>query len=144
MVGATVILAEVSSAGSSPLPSLGAIVSVLASVATITSVVILSRQARGEQRVRDADQQHKEDVQRQQDDQLRLDFYGDNRPGVPARRGVLVWMEDISRQMEQVIAEITPNHGGSIKDSVGRIENRVTTIESDLRGLHGRLDKQGH
>jgi hypothetical protein len=36
-------------------------------------------------------------------------------------------------------SEITPNHGGSIKDAIVRIDDRVATLDADVKGLHTRI-----
>lgn len=59
------------------------------------------------------------------------DFFDDwvgepSRPGVPARPGV---MERLGR----IEHEVTTNSGGSLKDAVKRIEDRVTNIEGRQR-----------
>lgn len=129
MVGAAVLLSTASSGGGSPLTSLGVIGSILGSIATIITVAIMTREARGKQKAR-------EGQQRTGYQKLLDDFYGDHRQGVPFRPGVLEWMETINTQMDKVLSEITPNHGGSMKDAVSR-------VEADVKSLHDRLDKQG-
>jgi hypothetical protein len=69
--------------------------------------------------------------------QMVEDFNGEpERPGVPARPGVMT-------RLSAIEAEITPNHGGSIKDAVNRIDVKVVTLESDVKGIHERLDSGG-
>lgn len=79
-----------------------------------------------------------------QSDQFYRDFYGDKREGVPETPGVRVMLVDLSTKIDQIITEITPNHGGSMKDAVSRIDARMGVVESDVRGLHDRLDKQAN
>lgn len=67
-----------------------------------------------------------------QNAQLYRDFYGEDRPGVPPRPGVLEMIATIH-------SEITPNHGGSIKDAIVRIDDRVATLDADVKGLHTRI-----
>ena len=74
-------------------------------------------------------------------DQFYRDFYGDTRAGVPSTPGVRVMLEDLSRDISSIVAEITPNGGGSIKDAVSRMEKKIGTMESDVKGLHDLLDK---
>lgn len=137
MVGVVaIVIHAASSGGVSPL-SWTTTISVLASLATIISVVVLFRQARVEQRNRDADQ-------RLRDEQLLRDFYGDARPGVPQRPGVLVSLENLDSKVDHILSEIQPNHGGSIKDAVVRMDTRLVSVESDVKGIHERLDaKEG-
>lgn len=118
MVGAAVLLATASSGGGSPLASLGAVVSILASLATVVTVVMMLRQERNTR------QSHEDSRERDYED-MRRDFYGDKRPGVPSTPGVL-------EMIEVIHSEITPNHGGSIKDAVGRIETKVSALESQF------------
>ncbi len=58
------------------------------------------------------------------------DYFGEEeRPGFPGRPG----MQERLRFMEEEIAcisfEMRPNHGTSIKDAVGRIEERLEKLE---------------
>lgn len=137
MAGDVAILVQAASAtGVSPFPWTTAI-SVVASLATIISVVFLFRQARAEQRSRDADQ-------RSRDEQLLRDFYGDQREGVPHRPGVLVSLENLDSKIDSILSEVTYDHGSSIKDGVRRIDHRLESVESDVKGIHERLDaKEG-
>lgn len=73
------------------------------------------------------------------------DWQGEpERPGVPARPGVMLRLQThendltaLAGQVEVIHSEVNYNHGGSIKDAVGR-------IESDIKGIHMRLDaKEG-
>ncbi|GAA2321345.1 hypothetical protein GCM10010149_87950 [Nonomuraea roseoviolacea subsp. roseoviolacea] len=50
------------------------------------------------------------------------------RPGVPARLGVMTRLE----QMETKMQELEPNHGGSIKDAVGRIDANLDQLRKDF------------
>lgn len=66
--------------------------------------------------------------------QMVEDFNGEKeRPGVPARPGVM-------QRLLVIEAEITPNHGSSIKDAVTRIDTQVADLTTDVKGLHNRLD----
>lgn len=132
MVGATVILAEASSTGGSPLPSLGSLVSILASLATVLTVVIMFRQDRSARQVKEDEATERQEARLHEYMTMRSDFYGEHREGVPGRRGVLEMLADIH-------AEITPNHGGSMKDAIGR-------IDSEMAGLNQRFDEHmgGH
>lgn len=73
--------------------------------------------------------------------QLYRDFYGDDRPGVPRTPGVRIVLADLSRKLDTVLNEITPNHGSSIKDAVMRMDTRMETVETDVARVHERLDK---
>lgn len=48
----------------------------------------------------------------------------DARPGVPARDGVMA-------RIDRIDAELRPNHGSSLRDSVDRIERQLTDHISD-------------
>jgi hypothetical protein len=80
--------------------------------------------------------------QHKRSEQFFRDWFGeDERPGFPARPGVLVRLqaletgqETLATQVGVIHAEVNYNHGGSIKDVVER-------IESDVKGIHERLDK---
>lgn len=70
-----------------------------------------------------------------------LDDWGGTeiRPGVPQRSGVMERLEDHGRQLGEVHqqidrmgAELTSNGGGSIKDTIQRIDLRVEKIEKTV------------
>lgn len=134
MAGVVAVYASASApAGSS---SLDTFVSVAAGIATVVSVLFLYFQARSD-RVRRAEQRQKDrDEQKSRDEQLRRDFYGDSRPGIPPRLSVPMMLENLSDQVAIIHAEITPNHGGSIKDAIGRIDLRLEAVETDVKSLH--------
>ena len=80
--------------------------------------------------------------QRQRNDRFDRDWYGEpERPGVVARPGVLEQLQTVRMEVGQIKAEVFPNHGGSIKDAVDRMDIRLETVEVDVKGLHERLDK---
>lgn len=82
-------------------------------------------------------------TQRKRNDRFDRDWYGEpERPGVPARPGVLEQLLTVRTEVGEIRAEVFPNHGGSIKDAVDRIDIRVKTVETDVKGLHDRLDGQ--
>lgn len=77
-------------------------------------------------------------------DQFYRDWNGEaERPGVPHRPGVQEQLLNLTTKVMTIEAEITPNHGGSIKDAVGRIDLRLEAVEADLTRVHERLDNQG-
>jgi len=54
------------------------------------------------------------------------DFAGEPaRPGVPGRPSLMERMAAVEQDLSRVKAEVTPNGGGSLKDAVVRIEQRV-------------------
>jgi hypothetical protein len=66
--------------------------------------------------------------------QMVEDFNGEpERPGVPAKPGVMERLQTLDAQVAVVHAEVNYNHGGSIKDVVDR-------IEGDVKSIHERLD----
>ena len=76
--------------------------------------------------------------------QMVEDFNGTGeRPGVPARLGVMERLQGLDLQVAQVISETSPNHGGSMKDAVQRIDTKVGTLEIDVKGIHERMDLTG-
>lgn len=44
------------------------------------------------------------------------------RPGVPGRPGVMKRLEDIQVDLSKIKHELWPNHGGSLRDAVDRLE----------------------
>jgi hypothetical protein len=53
------------------------------------------------------------------------------RPGVDARPGVmerLAKLEEIHTEVSEIKAEVRPNHGGSLKDQVCRIEQATGAV----------------
>lgn len=56
------------------------------------------------------------------------------RPGVEAKPGVmerLATLEDIHSGMTEIKEEVKPNHGGSLKDQVSRIEKATVPRQKD-------------
>lgn len=141
MIAIAVIVAE--SSRVSPLPSLGTIITYLAGIATVISALFMYFGAKQERR--NAQRQRREAAEREREGILRLqqDFYGDQRPGVPTRPGVLEVLGEMTTKVDAILAEVNYNHGGSIKDAVDRIDTRLESVESDVKGIHDRLDNQG-
>ena len=136
------VLASGDSAGVSPsLATLGIIVSILASLATVGTVLIMLRQERRQAESRDDTTREQAEARLAEYMKFRDDFYGDHRPGMPVVPGVREWMLSINTKVEQVLSEVMPNHGSSIKDAVTRMDNRLEKVETDVEGLHKRLDK---
>lgn len=62
------------------------------------------------------------------------DWFGeDERPGVPARAGVMERLATLDH-------ELKPNNGGSIKDAVNRIEKDVKRMDNRLEDGNTRFD----
>jgi HAMP domain-containing protein len=50
-------------------------------------------------------------------------------------RPLQTWLrEQIKAPVDAVHAEVTPNHGSSLKDAIDRIETTVEQLRRDLRG----------
>jgi hypothetical protein len=80
-------------------------------------------------------------TQRLRNDRFDRDWYGETeRPGVPARPGVLEQLYTVRTEVGEIKAEVFPNHGSSIKDSVDRMDLRLKTVELDIKGIHEKLD----
>ena len=142
MVGVVAYMLAASPPGRvSPLAS-SEIIPLLAMLATVASAFVMILQARAERRKNARERRAADAVDRQDVLQLKLDFYGDQRAGVPTRQGVLVLLEALADQVETIHAEITPNHGGSMKDAIVRIDTRVASLDADVKGLHAQI-KQG-
>lgn len=129
-------LAAESSGVSPALSTTGIVISILASVATVLTVFIMFHQTQTTQKQRDEEAKERQEARIKEYQQLRVDFYGEHRDGVPPTPGVLEWMKDTNLVLQKVLHEMTPNGGGSMKDAVNR-------IEADLKSVHERLDGNG-
>ena len=136
MVGvvAVVFVAGSSAGGISLVGALVPLISVLAGLATVVGAIVMYMQGRDERVKRS--EHRREQIQR-----LQQDFYGDERPGVPKRSGVLEMLDNLTAQVATIHAEITPNHGGSMKDAIGRIDMRLEAVETDVKSLHDQASK---
>ena len=47
----------------------------------------------------------------------------------------------VKKYVEQILSELKPNGGGSIKDQVTRLENRVNEADQMRRHMDKKLDK---
>ena len=84
------------------------------------------------------------------------DLFGEKaRPGVPARPGVMEHIAALTEQLTLVVHEVHPNGGGSMRDSVSRIERMVSTdverlddhetyADGVIRDHTSRLDGHDH
>lgn len=120
---------------SSGLATLGLVISIFASVATVLTVVIMLRQERISQKARDATADARQEERLQQYNLFRTDFYGEHREGVPNRPGVLEWMQGIDSLLQQIHHETTPNGGGSMKDAIHRIDLRLENVETSIKDI---------
>jgi hypothetical protein len=66
--------------------------------------------------------------------QMVEDFNGtEERPGVPSRPGVMARLQTLDEQVAAVHTEVNYNHGTTIKDA-------ITRIETDVKGIHDKMD----
>lgn len=59
------------------------------------------------------------------------------RPGVAARPGAIERLSAVEASVHMIRSEVTPNHGGSMKDVIGRIDKQ-TRSNGRLTGGHLR------
>lgn len=65
-------------------------------------------------------------------DDLADDWTGTpERPGVPARLGVMARLLRIEQRLTAVEHELRPNSGHSLRDAVDRVDARTRTLTSD-------------
>lgn len=58
------------------------------------------------------------------------DYFGEEeRPGFYGRPGMQERLRIIEMQVDHISYEMRPNSGSSIKDAIGRIENRISELE---------------
>ncbi|MET9322011.1 hypothetical protein ABZX75_17720 [Streptomyces sp. NPDC003038] len=63
------------------------------------------------------------------------DWYGEaERPGVPARPGVMARMSGIEQRLTRVEHELYPNSGGSLRDAVDLANERLARLCPDESG----------
>ncbi|MFJ1664791.1 hypothetical protein ACIOK4_00090 [Streptomyces bottropensis] len=95
----------------------------LAAVAVAGLITLVWRAVRGARRIVD------------RMDDLADDWNGTpERPGVPARLGVMARLHRIEERMGAVEHELQPNHGHSLRDAVDRVDRRTRTLTSDTDG----------
>lgn len=74
------------------------------------------------------------------------DFFGEPaREGLPAKPGVMARLASVETIAEKVAAEMTVNHGGSMRDAVNAMGADVTSMQADIthiRKEQGRLREQ--
>jgi hypothetical protein len=60
------------------------------------------------------------------------DWYGEEgRPGVPRRPGIMERMGGMEERLGQVWHEVYPNNGGSLRDAVDRVDDRLAILCPD-------------
>lgn len=60
------------------------------------------------------------------------DWYGEpERPGVPARPGVMERVSGIETRLNGVVHELHPNDGGSLRDAVDQANTRLRRLCPD-------------
>lgn len=75
--------------------------------------------------------------------QMVEDFNGTaERPGVPARAGVMQRLQLLDDQVVVIHGEVNYNHGGSIKDAVDRVDARVEGMETTIGELKNQNDEK--
>jgi hypothetical protein len=58
------------------------------------------------------------------------DWFGEpERPGVPARPGVMPRLETMQSDLDKIKHELWPNSGGSLRDAVDRLEKAAKSHE---------------
>jgi hypothetical protein len=63
------------------------------------------------------------------------DWYGEGeRPGVPARPGVMERLSNVERYLRSVQHEVRPNSGASLRDAVDRANERLERLCPDVVG----------
>lgn len=68
-------------------------------------------------------------------DDLADDWAGTlERPGVPARPGVMARLHRIEERVAAVEHELQPNSGSSLRDAVDRVDRRTRTLAPDTDG----------
>lgn len=61
------------------------------------------------------------------------DWHGeDARPGVPAKPGMMVRVQNLEDVVEHLKAEVTLNHGGSMKDQVVAMRKQIDSIQKKI------------
>lgn len=61
------------------------------------------------------------------------DWYGEEeRPGVPARPGIMVRMAGMEERLGQVWHEVFPNGGSSLRDAVDQANDRLAVLCPDV------------
>jgi hypothetical protein len=75
------------------------------------------------------------------------DLFGEEeRPGVPARPGVVAQVAGLKETVQTILAEVQPNHGGSIKDKTDKnsrdiehLTRKVDGVVSDISDIREAL-----
>ena len=68
------------------------------------------------------------------------DYLGEPaREGVEARPGVMARIQSVEKSVAHVVAETSPNHGHSIRDTVHRTANDVADVKNDVAQLDRKV-----
>lgn len=66
------------------------------------------------------------------------------RDGLPARPGLVARLSTLEGLLQHVVAETQPNHGGSLRDSLNRLERDVGDIKQEQAIVRTRLQIEGN
>lgn len=62
------------------------------------------------------------------------------RDGMPARPGLMARLGSVEELVAKVVAETTPNGGGSMRDEVARTARDVAEIKTEQAAVRSRLE----
>lgn len=62
------------------------------------------------------------------------------RDGLPARPGLMARLQSVEELVAKVVAETTPNGGGSMRDEVARTARDVAEIKTEQAAVRSRLE----
>ena len=61
------------------------------------------------------------------------------RDGLPERPGFMARLSTLESLLHDVVAETKPNHGGSLRDAVNRMERDIGDIKQEQAAVKARL-----
>ncbi len=69
------------------------------------------------------------------------DYFGEPaHDGLPAKPGVMARLGGVEQLLAKVVAETTPNGGGSMRDEVARTARDVSDIKHEQVKMRGRIE----